>query len=173
MAKFPFYNQLDAMDCGPTCLRMVAKFYGKTFSVQSLRAKSSITREGVSLLGISDAADSIGLKNVGIRLSYEKLYKEVHQLYFNSHIKHNITIYEVHPLFRTLKQLHGQYKKTEQSITLEEVKNNLKPTQTLKKKFYIPTKNEIQNKSFMIRIKNKPKITKEQLIECKKNLKKN
>tara|TARA_Y100000389_G_C17168782_1_gene368067 strand:- start:322 stop:564 length:243 start_codon:yes stop_codon:yes gene_type:complete len=56
---------------------------------------------------------------------------------------------------------------------LEEVKNNLKPTQTLKKKFYIPTKNEIQNKSFMIRIKNKPKIIKEQLIECKKNLKKN
>jgi hypothetical protein len=60
-----------------------------------------------------------------IKHQLEKLYKEVHQLYFNSHVKHNITIYEVHPLFRTLKQLHGQYKKTEQPITLEDVKNKI------------------------------------------------
>ena len=44
------------MDCGPTCLRMVAKYYGKTYSLQALRQKSHITREGVSILGISDAA---------------------------------------------------------------------------------------------------------------------
>lgn len=56
---------------------------------------------------------------------------------------------------------------------LEEVKSNLKPTKTLKKKFYTPTKNEIQNRNFMIRIKNMPKITKEELIECKNSLKKN
>jgi hypothetical protein len=60
-----------------------------------------------------------------IKHQLEKLYKEVHQLYFNSHVKHNITIYEPHPLFRTLKQLHGQYKKTEQPITLEDVKNKI------------------------------------------------
>lgn len=73
MAKFPFYHQLDAMDCGPTCLRMIARYYGKSYSVQSLRQRSSITREGVSLLGISDAADSIGLKNIGVRLPFDKL----------------------------------------------------------------------------------------------------
>ena len=63
-------------------------------------------------------------------------------------------------------------KETLYNYYLEDVKNNLKPTKTLKKIFYIPTKNEIQNKNFMIRIKNKPKINCNELIECKKNLNK-
>ena len=46
MSKFPFYKQLDGMDCGPTCLRMIAKYYGKTFSVQQLREQSYIQRTG-------------------------------------------------------------------------------------------------------------------------------
>ena len=47
MSKFPFYKQLDGMDCGPTCLRMIAKYYGKTFSVQQLREQSYIQRTGM------------------------------------------------------------------------------------------------------------------------------
>ena len=50
--KFPHCIQLDAMDCGPTCLRMIAKFYGKNYSFRSLRTKCHITRAGVSMLGI-------------------------------------------------------------------------------------------------------------------------
>ena len=73
---FPFYKQLDAMDCGPSCLRMIAKFYGKIFSLQSLREKCFITREGVSLLGISDAAEIIGLHTVGVRIDFKKLCEE-------------------------------------------------------------------------------------------------
>jgi len=76
MSGFPHFYQLDAMDCGPTCLRMIAAFHGKTFSLQTLREKCSITREGVSLLGISDAANSIGFRNVGIKISFSKLEKE-------------------------------------------------------------------------------------------------
>ena len=60
--SFPHYLQLDAMDCGPSCLRMIAKYYGKSYSLQTLRARSFITREGVSMLGISDAAESIGFR---------------------------------------------------------------------------------------------------------------
>lgn len=60
-----------------------------------------------------------------IKHQIEKLYKEIHQLYFDSHVKHNITIYEAHPLFRTLKQLHAQFKNTGQHITLEEVKTKI------------------------------------------------
>jgi len=76
MAKFPFYQQFDAMDCGPSCLRMVAKYYGKHYSTESLREKSYITREGVSLLGISDAAESIGMRTMGVKISFEQLKKE-------------------------------------------------------------------------------------------------
>jgi ATP-binding cassette, subfamily B, bacterial len=76
MAKFPFYNQYDVMDCGPTCLRMIAKHYGRNFSLQTLREKCFITREGVSLMGISDAAESIGFRTLGVTINFEQLSKE-------------------------------------------------------------------------------------------------
>ena len=77
MAKsFPFYQQLDAMDCGPSCLRMIAKFYGKTYTLPTLRERCFITREGVSLLGISDAAESIGMRTLGVRTSFENLIND-------------------------------------------------------------------------------------------------
>ena len=76
MAKFPFYRQLDQMDCGPTCLRMIAKYYGKTYSLQTLREKSFITREGVSLLGISEAAEAIGLRTLAAKVPYQKMIEE-------------------------------------------------------------------------------------------------
>jgi len=67
-----FYTQPDAMDCGPTCLRMVAAYHGKHYSLPSLREKSHITREGVSLLGISDAAEAIGFRTMGFILAQIK-----------------------------------------------------------------------------------------------------
>ena len=77
MINFPYYKQLDAMDCGPTCLRMVAKYYGKSYSLQYLRNQSYITREGVSMLGISEAAENIGFRTKGYRLTWEELRDEV------------------------------------------------------------------------------------------------
>lgn len=74
---FPHYQQLDSMDCGPSCLRMIAKFYGHSYSLQNLREKCFITRQGVSMLGISDAAESIGLRTQGVRVSLEQLIEDV------------------------------------------------------------------------------------------------
>ncbi|MES2630297.1 MAG: cysteine peptidase family C39 domain-containing protein, partial [Bacteroidota bacterium] len=74
--KYPFYRQLDMMDCGPTSLRMVAKYYGKTYSLQELRERCFVTREGVSLLGISDGAESIGLRTLAARIPFDKLAEE-------------------------------------------------------------------------------------------------
>ncbi|MCF8335808.1 MAG: peptidase domain-containing ABC transporter [Bacteroidales bacterium] len=76
MPKFPHYQQHDAMDCGPACLRMIAKYYGKNYTLQTLRDRSYITREGVSMLGISDAAESIGFRTMGVRISWEQLINE-------------------------------------------------------------------------------------------------
>ena len=77
MSTFPHYRQLDAMDCGPTCLRMIAKYYGKDYSMETLRKRSFITREGVSMLGISDAAESIGFKTMGVRISLKQLVEDM------------------------------------------------------------------------------------------------
>ena len=73
MAKFPFFKQYDAMDCGPSCIRMIAAFYGKTYSLQKLRQLAHITREGVSLLGMSEAAEAIGFRTIGARITFEQL----------------------------------------------------------------------------------------------------
>jgi ABC-type bacteriocin/lantibiotic exporters, contain an N-terminal double-glycine peptidase domain len=73
---FPHYLQLDKMDCGPTCLRMIAKYYGRSYTLQTLRERSFITREGVSMLGISDAAETIGFRTTGVKISLEQLKKE-------------------------------------------------------------------------------------------------
>ena len=74
--RFPHYTQLDAMDCGPTSLRIVAQFYGRHYSLQNLRERCHITREGVSLLGISDAAESIGFRTTGVKITWHQLRDE-------------------------------------------------------------------------------------------------
>ncbi|MGM9798221.1 MAG: peptidase domain-containing ABC transporter [Parabacteroides sp.] len=74
--SFPTYRQLDSMDCGPTCLRMIAKYYGRSYTVQYLRERAFITREGVSMLGISDAAEAIGFRTQGVRITLEELERE-------------------------------------------------------------------------------------------------
>lgn len=76
MKSFPHYGQLDAMDCGSSSLRMIAKYYGKYYSAQNLRERCFITREGVSMLGISDAAESIGFRTMGVRITFEQLAEE-------------------------------------------------------------------------------------------------
>lgn len=78
MKSFPHYSQHDVMDCGPTCLRMVSAFYGKRYSLEGLREKSFITREGVSMLGISEAAEKIGFRSICVQVSYEMLQKPLY-----------------------------------------------------------------------------------------------
>lgn len=77
MKKFPFYKQPDAKDCGPTCLRIVSKFYGKTIPLQQIRNLSETTREGSSLLGLSDAAENLGFRSLGVQVDFNTLKEEV------------------------------------------------------------------------------------------------
>ena len=94
--SFPSYTQLDVMDCGPTCLRMIAKHYGKHYTLETLRQHSFTTREGVSMLGISDAAEHIGFRTTGVMISFEQLVKDV-SLPCIVHWKQNhfVVVYEI------------------------------------------------------------------------------
>lgn len=76
MMSFPHYQQQEAVDCGPTCLRMIAKHYGKVYSAEMLRKHSYISREGVSMLGISDAAEYIGFHTLGVKITFEQLVRD-------------------------------------------------------------------------------------------------
>lgn len=93
---FPFYSQFDMMDCGPACLRMIAKHYGKHYTLQTLRKKCFITHEGVSMLGISEAAESIGFRSLGVRLDTDRLVENVSLpsiLHWNQN--HFVVLYKV------------------------------------------------------------------------------
>lgn len=74
--KFPIYRQLDLVDCGPTCLRMVGKHYGKTLSLEYLRDVCFIRKTGVSLAGISDGAQAVGFRTISARVTLQILLDE-------------------------------------------------------------------------------------------------
>ena len=77
LKPFPFYKQPDAKDCGPTCLRIVSKYYGKTIPLQQIRNLSETTREGSSLLGLSDAAENLGFRSLGVQVDFNTFIEEV------------------------------------------------------------------------------------------------
>lgn len=74
--KFCFYNQPDFFDCGPTCLRMIAKYHGRSISLQTLRERTQIGKEGANLLGISEAAEAIGFRTQSLKLIYKALTED-------------------------------------------------------------------------------------------------
>jgi len=76
MKSFPFYKQPDAKDCGPTCLRIIAKHYGKSIPLQQIRILSETTREGSGLLGLSNAAESLGFRTLGVKIDFNTLVSE-------------------------------------------------------------------------------------------------
>jgi ATP-binding cassette, subfamily B, bacterial len=78
MKHFTYYKQLNAMDCGPTCLRMVAKYYGKHYNADTLRQIAGFSKAGVSLLGISDTAEKIGFRTRGLKISLSQLEESIH-----------------------------------------------------------------------------------------------
>ena len=74
--QFPLHIQHNRSDCGPACLRMIAAHYGRVYSMEMLRRHCFISREGVSMLGISDAAEYVGFRTMGVRITFEQLADE-------------------------------------------------------------------------------------------------
>jgi ATP-binding cassette subfamily B protein len=83
------------MDCGAACLRMVAKYYGKNYSLETLREKTYINREGVSLLGISEAAEEIGFRTLGVRVTFEKLSEAPLPCIVHWRQSHFVVVYDI------------------------------------------------------------------------------
>lgn len=126
MSEFPFFQQLDTMDCGPSCLRMIAKFYGKSYTLQVLRSKAYIKSTGVSMLGISDAAESIGFRTRGYRLTWEQLRDEVPLpciVHWNQ--RHFVVVYKISKQRRLIagRRRHGA--KSEVNVKSPRDKNEI------------------------------------------------
>jgi len=96
LKKFPFYKQPDAKDCGPTCLRIIAKHYNKSIPLQQIRTLSETTREGSGLLGLSNAAENLGFRTLGVKIDFDTLVSEAPLpciVHWNKN--HYVVIYEV------------------------------------------------------------------------------
>lgn len=75
--KFPFFKQLDAMDCGPASLKIICKHYSKNFSMKFLRDKCGITREGVSLKDLSRVSEELGLRSLPLKVTFDDLKNKI------------------------------------------------------------------------------------------------
>lgn len=95
MKTFPYYKQTEAKDCGPTCIKMIAKYYGKIINTQQLRTLSETTREGSSLMGLSDAVESIGFKSLGVKLTYKKLLEAPLPCIVHWNKNHFVVVYKI------------------------------------------------------------------------------
>lgn len=93
--KFPFYHQHDANDCGPTCLRMIAAHYGKRYSLEYICEQACFIRTGISLLGISEAAERLGFRAIGAKIDFTKLEKVPMPciVYWNQ--RHFVVVYQI------------------------------------------------------------------------------
>lgn len=71
--SFPHYKQLDMMDCGATCLRIIFKYYGQVISINKIRKLCQTTKDGVNMFGISEAAEKLGFRTYGVLLNLGQL----------------------------------------------------------------------------------------------------
>jgi ATP-binding cassette subfamily B protein len=95
LKKFPHYLQTDFKDCGPTCLKIVSKHYGQILKIQNLREYSETNREGSNLLFLSEAAEKIGFRTLGVKQNLKQL-QEVPLpcvLHWNKH--HYVVLYKI------------------------------------------------------------------------------
>src|SRR5690242_20270449 len=96
MFSFPHYKQHDEMDCGPACLKIIFRYYGKNYSLDYLRSHTLTGRMGTTMLDLSAAAEKLGMRTMGVRISYDDL-KEVAPFpciaYWNQN--HYVVIYKI------------------------------------------------------------------------------
>jgi ATP-binding cassette subfamily B protein len=116
--SFRAFRQFDAMDCGPTCVRMVAGHYGKRFTQREMRERACIDRGGVSLLGIAYAAEAVGFRTLSVRTTLEALQGEaplpciIHWRQNHFVVVHRVTrdrVYVADPAEGQLTYTHAEF----------------------------------------------------------------
>lgn len=95
MKKFPSYKQTETKDCGPTCLKIIAKHYNKNLSINELRKISETTREGSNLLNLSDASETIGFRSIGVKLTLQELKEAPLPCILHWNKDHYVVLYKI------------------------------------------------------------------------------
>ena len=122
---FPNFEQPDAKDCGPTCLKIIAEHYKKTISLQKIRETSETVRNGSSLLGLSNAAEIIGFRSLGIKINLKDIQEAPLPCILHWNKNHYIVLYGIknHKYFIS-DPSHGLIKYTEEEFLNQWIGNN-------------------------------------------------
>ncbi|WP_408042666.1 peptidase domain-containing ABC transporter [Tenacibaculum litopenaei] len=126
MKSFPHYKQPDQKDCGSTCVKIIAKHYGKTISIQYLRELSETTREGSSLLGLSNASEKIGLRSLGVKINMHDLLQAPLPCILHWNSKHYVVLYKIkkNVFFISDPAAHGVLKYSKEELLKHWIGNN-------------------------------------------------
>lgn len=92
---FPVILQSNSVDCGPTCLKMVAKFFGINFPIKELRQKMNLSKDGVSLYDIDKTSKELGLSSKGVKLSFDSFRSIPLPCIIPWNNSHFVVVYEV------------------------------------------------------------------------------
>jgi ATP-binding cassette subfamily B protein len=145
-----FIPQHDKMDCGPSCLAMITAYYGKAYGLQYLRDHCFISREGVSILSMNNAASKLGFKTLATQLSIEDLKDEFlpcvlhwNQNHFIVLSKISKTLFYKEKTYTIADPAHGIIKLTETEFKKAWLKNSDKGVALLLE----PTENFFQRKN--------------------------
>ncbi len=123
--KFPHYKQPDKKDCGPTCLKIIAKYYKKNITIQQLRSFSETTRSGSSLLGISEATEKLGFRSLGVKINLKKLLEAPLPCILHWNKNHYVVLYKIKKdTFYISDPAHGLLKYTQEEFLKHWVGNN-------------------------------------------------
>lgn len=98
--KIPIFIQYDTMDCGPSCLLMISRYYGKKYSLSTIRELCYVSRSGVSLLGLNEAAKTLGYSTRSVQLNFEYLAQNVKFpciVHWNEN--HFVIVYKITPKY--------------------------------------------------------------------------
>jgi len=127
MSDFPFYKQADFKDCGPTCLKIIASHNGKIIPIQHLRNQSETTREGSSLLNLSDAAESIGFRSLGVKLSLDGIEEAILPCILHWNKNHYVVLYKIKKdVYYISDPAHGLIKYSKEEFLKHWIGNNAK-----------------------------------------------
>lgn len=96
MKNFPNYIQADFKDCGPTCIKIISKYYGKSLNIQILRKYAETTREGSTLLMLSDAAEKIGFRTIGVKRSLSQIEEFPMPCILHWNKNHYVVLYKIY-----------------------------------------------------------------------------
>ncbi len=125
LKKFPNYRQPDSKDCGPTCLRIISKFYGRSIALGRIRELSETARIGSSLSGLSIAAETLGFRTIGIKTHLKKIEEAPLPCIIHWNKNHFVVLYNIkNGMYHVSDPGYGLLKYSEKEFLIGWIGNN-------------------------------------------------